>query len=88
VTRAQRPLGSKYHPVALRPIREQLRQIEKRLNTLEEQYANLKGVTKEIDDIRTEVRAIHQHLGIERKIAAQKWPHIPRPPHLECLLSE
>jgi hypothetical protein len=37
---------------------------------LEQQYANLKGVTKEIDEIRTEVRAIQKHLGIERKIAA------------------
>jgi septation ring formation regulator EzrA len=56
--------------VGLKPIREQLNQIEKRIDTLEEQYANLKGVTKEIDDIRAEVRAIQQHLGIERKIAA------------------
>jgi hypothetical protein len=33
-------------------VREQLRQIEKRLETLEQHYANLKGVTKEIDEIR------------------------------------
>jgi hypothetical protein len=54
----------------LKPIRNDLKQIEKRLDTLEEHYANLKGVTKEIDEIRGEVRAIQKHLGIERKIAA------------------
>jgi hypothetical protein len=54
----------------LKPVRDQLRQIDERLAPLEQHYANLKGVTKEIDDIRTEVRAIQQHLGIERKIAA------------------
>jgi prefoldin subunit 5 len=54
----------------LKPVREQLRQIDERLDSLEQHYANLKGVTKEIDDIRTEVQAIQQHLGIERKIAA------------------
>jgi DNA repair ATPase RecN len=51
-------------------VRQQLRQIDERLDSLEQHYANLKGVTKEIDDIRTEVQAIQQHLGIERKIAA------------------
>jgi hypothetical protein len=54
----------------IKPVREQLRHIEKRLEVLEEHYANLKGVTKEIDEIRDEVRAIQKHLGIERKIAA------------------
>ena len=34
------------------------KQIEGHLDTLDEQYANLKGVTKEIDEIRGEVRAI------------------------------
>jgi septation ring formation regulator EzrA len=56
--------------VEIKPVREQLRQIEKRLEALEQNYANLKGVTKEIDEIRGEVRAIQKHLGIERKIAA------------------
>jgi archaellum component FlaC len=56
--------------VEIKPVREQLRQIEKRLDTLEQQYANLKGVTKKIDEIREEVRVIEKHLGIERKIAA------------------
>jgi hypothetical protein len=56
--------------VELKPLSEQLNQIEKHLDALEEQYANLKGVTKEIDDIRAEVHAIQQHLRIERKIAA------------------
>lgn len=56
--------------VEIKPVREQLRQIEKRLESLDQNYANLKGVTKEIDEIRGEVRAIQKHLGIERKIAA------------------
>ena len=47
-----------------------LADINKRLDHIEKNYANLKGVTKEIDEIRGEVRAIQKHLGIERKIAA------------------
>src|SRR6266436_115629 len=54
----------------LKPLREQVENVEDQLDVLAEQYANLKGVTKEIDEIRTEVRAIQKHLGIERKIAA------------------
>ena len=54
----------------LRPIHASLREINRRLATIEEHYGNLKGVTKEIDEIRAEVRAIQKHLGIERKIAA------------------
>ena len=55
---------------ALKPIHHELREISRRLDALEEHYANLKGVTKEIDEIRAEVRAIQKHLGIEKKIAA------------------
>jgi len=54
----------------LRPIHASLTDINRRLDTIEEHYGNLKGVTKEIDEIRAEVRAIQKHLGIERKIAA------------------
>jgi archaellum component FlaC len=54
----------------LRPIHASLREINRRLDTIEEHYGNLKGVTKEIDEIRAEVRAIQKHLGIERKIVA------------------
>ena len=54
----------------LRPIHSSLTEINRRLDTIEEHYGNLKGVTKEIDEIREEVRAIQKHLGIERKIAA------------------
>jgi type II secretory pathway component PulM len=56
--------------VEIKPMREQLRQIEKRLDTLEQHYANLRCVTKEIDEIRADVRAIEKHLGIEKRIAA------------------
>ena len=55
---------------ALKPIHHELREIGRRLDALEEHYANLKGVTKEIDEIRAEVRAIQKHLGIDKKIAA------------------
>jgi Tfp pilus assembly protein PilO len=54
----------------LKPVREQLKHIEDRLDTLDEQYANLKGVTKEIDDLRREVRTIKKHLGLNTEIAA------------------
>ena len=54
----------------LKPLREQIKSIEDQLDVFGAQYANLKGVTKEIDEIRGEVRAIQKHLGIERKIAA------------------
>ena len=51
-------------------MREQLKQIEKRLHTIEQHYVNLKEVTKEIDEIRADVRAIEKHLEIEKRIAA------------------
>jgi hypothetical protein len=54
----------------IKPMRQQLGDIEKQLDALAENYKNLKGVTKEIDEIRAEVRAIQKHLGIEKKIAA------------------
>ena len=53
----------------LKPAREQLKQIEDHLDTLDEQYASLKGVTKEIDDLRREVRTIKKHLGLNTEIA-------------------
>jgi hypothetical protein len=53
-----------------RSVRAELSDVNKRLDLIEQNYANLKGVTKEIDEIRGGVRAIHEHLGIERKIAA------------------
>ena len=55
---------------SLRSIHATLADINRRLDAVEEHYANLRGVTKEIDEIREEVRAIQKHLGIERKIAA------------------
>ena len=54
----------------LKPIHHELRENNRRLDMLDEEYKNLKGVTKEIDEIRDEVRAIQKHLGIEKKIAA------------------
>ncbi len=54
----------------LKPLREQVKNIEDQLDGLAEQYANLKGVTKEIDDLRREVRVIKKHLGLSTEIAA------------------
>ncbi len=51
-------------------VRLELLGINKQLDAIEEQYKNLKGVTKEIDDIRDRVKEIERHLGIDKKIAA------------------
>ena len=53
-----------------RNIHRELADINQRLAQLEENYRNLKGVTKEIDDLRADVRAIEKHLGIKNRIAA------------------
>lgn len=53
-----------------RSIRIELTAISKRLDMLELQFSNLKGVTKEIDDIRDRVCDIEKHLGLAKKIAA------------------
>ena len=55
---------------ALGPVHHELREINRRLDMIDEQYMNLKGVTKEIDELRDQVRAIEKHLGLSRKIAA------------------
>ena len=54
----------------LRPIHHELREINRRLELLDEDYGNLKGVTKEIDELRAQIRVIEKHLGIGEKIAA------------------
>ena len=40
----------------LKPLHHELREIHRHLDTLDEQYKNLKGVTKEIDELRAQVR--------------------------------
>ena len=54
----------------LKPIRHELREINRRLDVLDEEYKNLKGVTQEIDELRAQVREIEKHLGLNKKIAA------------------
>ena len=56
--------------VGFRSLRRELADINKRLDLIEQNYANLKGVTKEIDDVRRRVRDIEEHLGLNKKIAA------------------
>ena len=51
-------------------IREELRDIRQRLEAIEETARNSTGLTKEIDHLMERVRAIEQHLGIGKKIAA------------------
>ena len=51
-------------------LRDELHEINECLDTLDENYKNLRGVTKEIDDVRTRVKDIERHLGINKKIAA------------------
>jgi septation ring formation regulator EzrA len=53
-----------------RSLRTELAEINKRLDIIEQNYANLKGVTKEIDEVRERVRDIEKHLGLNKKIAA------------------
>lgn len=53
-----------------RSLHVDLAEINRRLDLLDRQFANLKGVTKEIDDIRDRVRDIEKHLGLANKIAA------------------
>ena len=55
----------------IKPLSENLKHIEKHLNELAELYANLKGVTKEIDDLRTQLRVIQKHLGINPPVPAE-----------------
>jgi len=54
----------------LKPIHHELKEINRRLDMLDEEYKNLKGVTKEIDELRDQVRAIEKHLGLDKKVAA------------------
>ena len=51
-------------------IHHELAQINARLDHLEQNYGNLKGVTVEIDELRLRMTAIERHLGISKKIAA------------------
>ena len=54
----------------LSSIERELASINRRLDALKEQFGNLKGVTKEIDDLRGRIRVIEQHLKIKRKEVA------------------
>ena len=51
-------------------IEGELRNINHRLDILEEQIGELKCFSKEIDELRDRVREIEKHLGLNKKIAA------------------
>ena len=53
-----------------RSLHIELADINRRLDALTENYANLRGVTKEIDDLRAQLRSIQKHLGLHTGIAA------------------
>ena len=53
-----------------RSLHIELADMNRRLDALAENYANLRGVTKEIDDLRAQLRSIQKHLGLNREIAA------------------
>ncbi len=56
--------------IEFRSIRTELATLMRRLDLIDEQYKQLRGVTREIDDVRERVRDIERHLGMEKKIAA------------------
>jgi len=56
--------------IELGPIHAELRVTNQRLDALDQHYANLRGVTKEIDELRDRVRAIEKHLGIKKNVTA------------------
>src|SRR5262245_37424615 len=60
----------RYDPRRTQALHHELKEINRHLDTLDEEYKNLKGVTKEIDELRAQVRAIAEHLGLKKKIAA------------------
>jgi uncharacterized coiled-coil DUF342 family protein len=53
-----------------RELHNELSEIAKRLDGIEQDYANLKSVTKKIDEIRNWLTDIERHLGLTKKIAA------------------
>jgi len=53
-----------------RSLHVELREIDRRLDRLDRQIADLKGLTKEIDELRQRVGAIERHLGVAKRIAA------------------
>lgn len=55
---------------SFRSLNRELSEINRRLDLLDRQFGHLKGVTREIDDIRDRVRGIEKHLGLDRHIAA------------------
>lgn len=54
----------------LTSIDHELRDVNCRLDHLEEQFSNIKGVTKEIDELRDRIGEIEKHLGLNKRIAA------------------
>ena len=56
--------------VDIREIKTELRDINRRLDVLEEVVAGTKGHAKEIDGLRDRVRDIERQLGMNKKVAA------------------
>lgn len=54
----------------LRSIRDELRSVDRRLTALEDAVKDMRGYAKEIDELRSRMMAIEEHLGIAQRIAA------------------
>ena len=54
----------------LTSIESEVKQINRGLDLIEERYGNIKGVTKEIDELRGRIAAIEKHLSTTKKIPA------------------
>jgi chromosome segregation ATPase len=72
VSPRQAIVGRQLEPIERRmtSIEHELRDVNRRLDILEERFSNIKGVTSEIDELRDRLREIEKHLGLNRRIAA------------------
>lgn len=51
-------------------LRSELREINERLDGLEDSVGGLRGYAKELDELRARIGAIEKHLGVHRVVAA------------------
>ncbi|MBI5469999.1 hypothetical protein HY968_01595 [Candidatus Kaiserbacteria bacterium] len=51
-------------------IEAEIRDIKRKLDSLEEQAQGMKGYAKEIDELRDRIREIERHIGLKKKALA------------------
>lgn len=54
----------------VKELRAELREINMRLDNLEEAVGGMRGYAKEIDGLRTRLAAVEKHLGLNRTLTA------------------